>query len=83
MKKDKVKTFLGNALTGMALSLGSGRNDVGFNINANELTLYSDDTNIEIKDEATRLMVVSTVRGMLSSIQGIVWLGKVTLTTRE
>lgn len=80
---DFTQAYLGNVLRGMALSLGSRGNDVGFNIDVNELTMYSDDTNIEIKDESTRLMIVSTVRGMLSSIKGVVWLGKVTLTTRE
>jgi hypothetical protein len=80
---DFTQTFLGNVLRGMALSLGSGGKGVGFNIDVNELTLYSDDTNIQIKDESTRLMIVSTVRGMLSSIKGVVWMERVTLTTRE
>ncbi len=80
---DFTQVFLGNVLRGMALSVGNRSNDVGFNIDVNDLTLYSDDTNIEIKDESTRLMMVSTVRGMLSSIKGVVWLERVTLNTRE
>ncbi len=77
------QAFLGNVLRGMAQSLGSRSNDVGFDIDVNEMTLYSDDTNLEIKDESKRLMIVSTVRGMLSSIKGVVWFEKVTLNTRE
>lgn len=80
---DFTQAFLGNVLKGMALSFGSGSNDVGINIISNVPTLYSDDRNIEINDESTRLMMVSTVRGMLSSIKGVVWLEKITLTTRE
>lgn len=80
---DFTQVFLGNVLRGMAISLGSRSNDVGFNIDVNDLTLYSDDTNIEIKDESTRQMMVSTVKGMLSSIKGVVWLERVSLTTRE
>lgn len=77
------QAFLGNVLRGMALSLGNNNNDVGFNIDVNELTLYSDDINMKINDEPTRLMILSTVRGMLSPIKGVVWLEKVTLTTRD
>ncbi len=80
---DFTQAFLGNVLRGMAQSLGNKSNDIGFDIDVNDLTLYSDDKNIEIKDETTRLMMVSTVRGMLSSIKGVVWLERVTLTTRE
>jgi len=80
---DFTQAFLGNVLRGMALSLGSRSNDVGFDIDVNEMTLYSDDSNLEIKEESKRLMIVSTVRGMLSSIKGVVWLERVTLTTRE
>ncbi len=80
---DFTQSFLGNVLRGMALSLGSSSNDVGFVIDVNELSLYSDDRNIEIKDETIQIMIISTVRGMLSSIKGVVWVGKVTLKTRE
>ena len=76
------QAFLGNVLRGMANSLGSSSGHVVFNIDVNELTLYSDEMNIEIEDEITRLMIISTVKGMLSSIKGVVWLGKVTLTTK-
>lgn len=80
---DLTQAFLGNVLRGMAVSLGGNSNDVGININFNEPTMYSDDRNIEIYDEYMRSMTVSTVRGMLSSIKGVVWLEKVTLTTKD
>ena len=80
---DFTQAFLCNVLRGMAVTLGSRSSDVGFNIDINELTLCSDDSNIEVKDEFMRLMIVGTIRGMLSSIKGVVWLEKVTLTTRE
>lgn len=77
------QTFIGNVLRGMALSLGGSGKSVGFNIGVNELTVYSDDANIEIRNESTQILIVSTIRGMLSSIKGVVWLEKVTLTTKE
>ena len=81
---DFTQLYIGNILRGIATSLGCWGKKISMDIDPQGLNLYSEDTDVQIrKKEFAREIVESTVKGMLSPLHGVVWLGKVTIITRE
>ena len=73
--------YIGTMLRGMAESLGFPGKKVNLYISPDELKMFSDETEVSIRKEFVRLLISSTVKGILSPLNGIFWLEKITITT--
>lgn len=80
---DFTQRYIGNVLRGIALSLGCSGEKVSIDFDSNGLNLYSGDNDIQIKKAFPSAIIISTVKGMLSPLKGVVWAEKVMITTRE
>lgn len=75
--------YLGYILRAIAASLGYSGKKFSINIDDDGCILHSDDLDVAIDDEFRNEIVKGTIRGMLSSLKGIFWYEKVTITTSE
>ncbi len=75
--------YIGNVLRGIASSLGHSGNKLSICLDRGGCVLQSEDRDVEIDNEFCSEIVKGTVRGMLSSLQGIFWHEKVTIITDE
>ncbi|RME68604.1 MAG: hypothetical protein D6778_01700 [Nitrospirae bacterium] len=73
--------YIGNILRSIVESLDSPGKKVNVYIDRNTLRFYSDDREVEIRKDFTRLLVESTLKGVLSPLKGIFWLEKVNIST--
>jgi len=80
---DFTQTYIGNVLRGIAVSLGCPGAKVSLDIDSKAVVLNSENRDLQIGKDFTRAIVESTVKGMLSPLDGVVWLEKVTITTRD
>jgi hypothetical protein len=80
---DFTQLYIGNVLRGIATSLGCPGSSVSLDIDAGGLNLLSEGTSHPVSTEFARSMVESTVRGMLSPLEGVVWIERITISTRE
>lgn len=80
---DFTQQYIGNILRGIATSLGCSGKKISMNIDAEGLNLYSEYSDVQIRKDFDRALVESTVKGMLSPLRGVVWVDKVSITTRE
>lgn len=80
---DFVQRYIGNVLKAIALSLGYSGMKVSLNIEKERVSMNSEGVNIPVDNEFSRTIVESTIKGMLSPLQGVVWVEKVTITSKE
>jgi len=80
---DFTQQYIGNILRGIALSLGCAGEKVSIDFDSNGLNIYSGDNDIQIRKAFPGAIIISTVKGMLSPLKGVVWADKVMITTRE
>jgi hypothetical protein len=80
---DFTQLYIGNVLRGIATSLGLPGSRISLNIDQGGLNLFSEEESVPVTKEFARSMVESTVRGMLSSLEGVVWVERITINTRE
>jgi hypothetical protein len=77
------QTYIGNILRAITASLGYTITECSIKIDRDGCTLHTDDQDLAIDDEFYNEIVKGTVRGMLSSLNGICWYENVTITTGE
>jgi hypothetical protein len=80
---DFTQFYIGNVLRGIATSLGVPGSRISLDFAPEGLNLFSEDENVPVTTEFARSMVESTVRGMLSPLEGVVWVERITINTRE
>ena len=80
---DFTQMYIGNILRGIATSLGYSGNSFSIRLDREGCVLHSEDSDVEIDNEFYNDIVKGTVRGMLSSLQGVFWHEKVTIITDE
>lgn len=75
--------YIGNVLRSIASTFGSSGNVINITFISDELKLYAEGEEILLKNEFHCSIVESTVKGMISSLKGVVWFEKVSITTKE
>lgn len=78
---DFVQTYIGNMLKAMVASLGFCANRVNLYIESGEIRLYADDQQVPIRKDFVRLLIESTIKGVLSPLKGIFWLERISIVT--
>jgi len=73
--------YIGNILKSISSSLGFDAKKVNIYIEPEELRIYADDRKIPIRKDFVRLIVESTIRGVLSPMKGIFWLERISICT--
>lgn len=77
------QNYIGNVLRGVVLSLGYDSKDVIVNIDGSELNITTDKGDIPLLKGFTRLLIESTIKGILSPLKGVIWLQKITISCKE
>ena len=80
---DFTQRYIGSVLRGIATSLGLPGSGISLELDPGGLNLFSEEANIPVTTEFARNIVESTIRGMLSPIEGVVWVERITINTRE
>ncbi|RMG73579.1 MAG: hypothetical protein D6710_03180 [Nitrospirae bacterium] len=75
--------YIGNILVGIAQSLGYSGKRINLYIEPSDLTLYTDDIQVPIRKEFVRLLIESTIKGVLSPLKGIFWFQRITISTEK
>ncbi len=73
--------YIGKVLAGIADSLGYNGRRINLYIEPAGLTLFADDNEIPIRKDFVRLLIESTIKGVLSPLKGIFWLERITIST--
>ncbi|RMG02610.1 MAG: hypothetical protein D6726_07225 [Nitrospirae bacterium] len=80
---DFTQQYIGKILVGIAESLGYTGQRINLYIEPSDLNLFTDDTQVPIRKEFVRLLIESTIKGVLSPLKGIFWLQRITITTEK
>lgn len=80
---DFTQTFLGNVIKGIVVALGHEANEVVLSIDDSGLHIYTETGEIPLRKDFARLLIESTIKGMLSPLKGIFWLGKVSISCKR
>ncbi len=75
--------YIGKVLVGIAESLGYKGSRINLYIEPSALALFADDNQIPIRKDFVRLLIESTLKGLLSPLKGIFWLERITISTEE
>lgn len=74
---DFTQLYIGNILKATVTSLGHSGEKIRFKFENQTLEISADSTDVPINSELERNLVESTIKGMLSTLRGITWFGKV------
>jgi len=77
------QNYLGNVIRGIVLSLGQDAKDVHLHIDEAGLRIYTETGEVPLVKDFARLLIESTIKGMLSPLKGIFWLGRITVSCRK
>ncbi|NOX21340.1 MAG: hypothetical protein GXO99_08850 [Nitrospirae bacterium] len=75
--------YIGNILKAITLSLGYEARKVNLCIDQDDLRLYADDQEVPIKKEFVKLIIESTIKGILSPLKGIFLLERILISSTE
>lgn len=75
--------YIGKILVGIAESLDHKGRRINLYIEPSGLTLFADDNQVPIKKDFVRLLIESTIKGVLSPLKGIFWLQRITIITEK
>ncbi len=78
-----LQRYLGNILRAMVHSLDCPGKKIHLQIDREGIKLFSDDFEVPIKKEFTKLLIESTVKGALSPLKGIFWFERINIVTWE
>jgi len=76
------QNYIGNVLLGIVKSLGYTCTDVAVHIDGNGLSIYTEKGELPLLKDFARLLVESTIKGMVSPLRGVFWLQSLIVTTR-
>jgi hypothetical protein len=77
------QNYIGNILRTIVLSLEHDSQDVTVEMDDEGFRLYTEKGEIPVLREFKKLLIESTIKGMLSSLKGIFWLQHITITTKD
>ncbi|MEW6739671.1 MAG: hypothetical protein ACOYU2_01445 [Nitrospirota bacterium] len=77
---DFTQNYIANVLCAIARSLGYNPRNVTICIEYDELRIYTENGEIDIKKDFAKTLIQNTLKGMLSPLKGILWFQKITIT---
>lgn len=80
---DFTQNYIGNILRGIVLSLGYNSKNVTINIGDSELNISTDNGKLHIIKDFVRLLIESTIKGVLSPLKGVIWSKKIIISCEE
>lgn len=80
---DFTQNYIGNVLKGIVFALGHDSSRVTVNIDGTDLYIKTDKGDLSIMKDFTRLLIESTIKGVLSPLKGVIWLQRITITCKE
>ncbi|MBI5846916.1 MAG: hypothetical protein HZB31_03055 [Nitrospirae bacterium] len=76
------QNYIGNVILGIVKSLGHSCGDVTVHIDKSGFFIYSEKGELPLLKDFARLLVESTIKGMISPLKGVFWLQSLIVTTR-
>jgi len=77
------QSYIGNVLRGIVLSLGYDSRDITIHIDEAELRIYTEKGEVPLLKDFTRLLIESTIKGILSPLKGVFWLQRITIASKN
>ncbi len=75
--------YIGNILKSISISLGYDAKKVNIYIDSDELRIYADECEVPVRKDFVRLIVESTIKGVLSPLKGVFWFERISICTEE
>ncbi len=73
--------YIRNVLRAITASLGYESKKVHLYIESGDIKLFADDRLVPIRKEFVKLLIESTIKGVLSPLKGIFWLERISIVT--
>jgi len=77
------QNYIGNILRAILLSLGHVSKDIIIAIDQKGLCIYTEKGDVPILKDFARMLVESTIKGMLSPLKGVFWLERIRIVSRD
>jgi len=77
------RNYIGNVLRSIVASLGHSSKDVAVHIDGNGLCIYTEEGELPLLKDFARMLVESTVKGLVSPLRGVFWLQSLTVTIKD
>lgn len=77
------QNYIGNVLRGIVLSLGHNSKDITIHIDQTGLRIYTEKGEVPLLKDFARLLVESTIKGVLSPLKGVFWLQRITIACKD
>ncbi|MEK6671938.1 MAG: hypothetical protein AABY42_00490 [Nitrospirota bacterium] len=80
---DFTQDYIGNVMMGIAVSLGHSSNAITLDINGTDLSLKTGKGDVIILKDFAKMLIESTIKGILSPLNGVLWLQRITIVCTE
>ncbi len=80
---DFTQKYLGNVIRGIVLALGQDSQDIRIYIDDSGLRLYSEVGELPLLRDFPKIIIESTIKGMLSPLKGIFWFGRISISCKK
>jgi hypothetical protein len=80
---DFTQQYIGNVMSGIVASLGFSSTRIVFSLNNDELKLFAGDKEVPVKKDFVRQIVTSTIKGVLSPLEGFHYINKLSLSISD
>ena len=76
-----IQKYIGNVIRAVVQSLDYPGRQVNVLIDRDDVRIFSDNTEVPIKKDFTRVLIESTIKGVLSPLKGIFWFERINIVT--
>lgn len=80
---DFTQKYLGNVIRGIVLALGQDPQEIRLYIDDSGLRIYTEAGEVPLLREFPKIIIESTIKGVLSPLKGIFWFGKISLSWKK
>lgn len=80
---DFTQNYLGNVIKGIVTALGQDSENIMLYIDESGLKIYTEAGEVPLVKDFAKLLIESTVKGVLSPLKGIFWLGRVSISCKK
>ncbi len=80
---DFTQSYIANVLCAIADSFGMDSKYVTICIEEDGLCIYTESGEVKIIKDFAKQLIENTIKGMLSPLKGVLWLQKITITSKK
>lgn len=80
---DFTQIYLGNVIKGIVTALGQDSENIMLYIDESGLKIYTEAGEVPLVKDFAKLLIESTIKGVLSPLKGIFWLGRVYISCKK